>query len=117
MKINNLKNNTVLQVIDEENNEVYRATFHEPYREDSFFFKSKDLYLAAENNTGKQYRISFYNEDCICTFVGEVQRVLIKSGALLTLLQQVSEVEETSQRKFQREDITIKLNIYDLSGL
>ncbi|MDL2237329.1 PilZ domain-containing protein [Christensenellaceae bacterium OttesenSCG-928-K19] len=115
MTIKNIKDNTVLQVVSEENNTVHRATFYEPYKNDCFFAKSKSLHSEAAKNIGKRCRVSFYNEDCICTFLSEIQRVFIKSGSYLTLLCQVSGIEETSQRKFQREDIATKVNLYGLS--
>ncbi|HBU12697.1 MAG TPA: hypothetical protein DEB31_08230 [Clostridiales bacterium] len=115
MTITSIKDGTVLQAVKEGTDTVHRVTFSAPYKDDSFFVKSREFYTVAEKEIGTQYRLSFYSGDSLCTFLCVIQRVFIKSGSFLTLLEQVSDIEETSQRKYLREDIAAKITLHNLS--
>ncbi len=104
-----------MQTIGVNGEDVFRATFYEFIGDETFYVKSKELHSVAR--PGMQYRLSFVNKEneSICSFMGEVECTLIRSSAFLTLLKKLTDIEETAQRRFQREEMFIQVSVYHLS--
>lgn len=116
MEIKNIKTETMLRfVLAEDETVAFKVTFFDLYTDKSFFVKSKELYeYASKAGRPLSFEINFFLDDASCNCTGRTEKVFIRSGSYLTLINQTSEIERTNPRRHQRESIATRVILYRL---
>lgn len=106
----------IVEVVDGKETDVtYKGVFTDLVSDRSFFVRSIELYNAfPQMGDNTELLISFFRGDSICTFSGKADRVIIKNGMYLTLIEQASDIVPSSRRKYQREEMMVNVLLYDL---
>lgn len=116
MNVKSIRENTVMQIVDETTDTAYRALFSELHADKSFYVRAKELYDdARERQASMQLRVGFFSGNSLCSFSGVVEKVRVRGGVYLTLIRQTSPIIETVQRKTRREEMAVPVTLYRLS--
>jgi len=116
VNLKSIKENTVMQVVNETRDFAYRVLYSGVCTDKSFYVKSKELYEDVKGlKDNCRFRIGFFSGNSIYSFTGLAEKVMIRGGAYLTLLRQTSDIVETTQRKSKREELAVNVVLYRLS--
>lgn len=120
MQMKFIERDTVLFIYEEIEGQsfdnVYEAKFYDIKDETTFFAQSTELYNAFQSlGKNANLRISFLRGANMYAFSGKARDVTIIGGARLMLIEQMTGLEATSRRKYDREEMKVDVQIFGLT--
>lgn len=92
------------------------AFFHRLNTDTSFFAKGEALYQNAQRlGAGVRLTVNFFRGPNMYTFTGAAKGVKLDNGIALTLIEQVSGIEATSRREYDRTEMRRDIYVYGLA--
>lgn len=118
MHINHIQKGTTLFVSGDTNdsapNRVYETRFYETKDETSFYVEGIDLYNSINTLKNAKLKIHFLLGATLFSFFGKITDIRPRGNSYLTLIEQVSLMQETSRRKYDRHEMKIFVKLYGL---